>query len=176
VTRRGYTLVEVTVALAITALVMTALASTVSESLRARTAATATLGRVTTARTVLLHLERELATALPEGFSVSASPAALRFTGGTEPGSRLTYLVDGGALVRRTEPRFATADTPAGATMALVDGVTALDLRALDGEAWTTTWAAPEPPRAVRIELTLDDGQALEIVIPIATGRRSARS
>ncbi|HXJ37402.1 MAG TPA: type II secretion system protein [Candidatus Eisenbacteria bacterium] len=169
--RRGFTLVEVVVALGVTALVMAALAGTVTASLHARAAATETLDRTTTARTALLHLERELAAALPEGFSVSATPPTLRFTGGAEPGAHLTYFVQDGALARRAEPRFAAPDAPLAPVVALAPGVSALDVRVLDGTEWKSVWTGREPPRAARVALTLDDGQELDVVVPIPTGR-----
>jgi prepilin-type N-terminal cleavage/methylation domain-containing protein len=174
--RRGYTLVEVVVALAITALVMTALTGTVTASLRARAAAVVTLDRAAAVRTLLAHLERELTTALPEGFVVSADPQALRFTGGAEPGARLLYTLDGGTLVRRVEPRFAVADAVPGPPVAMLPGVLGFDVRILEHGEWTASWSGRVPPPAVRITLALDDGERFETVVPIPTGRTPARS
>jgi general secretion pathway protein J len=166
----GHTLLEVVVALAITAVIMTALATAVTTALRARAAATDALERATSARLAVTLLERELATALPDGFSVTAAPPALRFTGGADPGLRLAYELAGGALVRRAAPRFAL-DDGAARPIAFVPGVASLELRALDGDAWVPTWSAREPPRAVRIVLALAGGETIESVVPIPTGR-----
>jgi general secretion pathway protein J len=172
VTARGFTLIETVVALAITAVILTALATAIPAALAARRTATEHLERAATLRAVLVHLDRELAGALAEGFVVSEPPdAVLRFVGGPEPGLQLLYRVEQGALVRRTAPRGAAPPAPAGPPTALLDGVRACRFAAFDGETWRSTWTTETPPPAVRLTLDLADGTTIDRVVTIATGR-----
>jgi hypothetical protein len=164
--------VETAVALAVTAVVLVALATAVPATLRTTAAATARLEQTTAARAFLLHLERELATALPEPFVLAASPAPrLEFTGGAEPGRRLAYGVENGAIVRRTTPRFAAPDPHAPAVPLLRD-VDALALEAFDGRDWVPAWHASTPPAAARVRIRLADGETFGAVAAIPTARR----
>jgi prepilin-type N-terminal cleavage/methylation domain-containing protein len=168
----GFTLLETLVALAVTAVVLTALATAVPAALRANEAARARLDRATAARAFLLHLERELASALAEPCTVAAEPATrLEFTGGTEPGARLAYTLEHGAVVRRSWPRFTAAD-PRTPGVPVLDGVAALSLDAWDGREWRTTWAANRPPEAVRVRLRFADGESAGSVATIPITRR----
>lgn len=171
--RRGFTLLEILVALAVTAVLLAALARAVPTALAARAAATARLDRAVTSGAALAAVERELATALREPFLLATAPAPrLEFSGGAEPGERLAYTLERGALVRRAAPRRAL-EPPGGAGVPLLRGVAALDLAAFDGETWTRTWAqAEDPPAAVRLRIVFDDGETLETVAPIPTARR----
>jgi prepilin-type N-terminal cleavage/methylation domain-containing protein len=172
--RRGFTLLEVLVALGATAVVLAALATAVPMTLRANAVASARLEQATVARSLLLHLERELATALPEPFALTTTPdARLEFTGGAEPGERVTYTVERGALVRRARPRFAPPD-PGARGVALVHGVASLALDAFDGRAWIAPWRAGTPPEAVRIRLAFADGETAETIAVVPTARRRA--
>lgn len=167
----GFTLLEVVVALGVTAVLLAALATAVPGVLRARGVATERLERATVVRTVLLHLERELAGAVAEPFAVMA--AGLEFTGGGEPGERLSYTVEHAALVRRATVRFAPADSSAPG-VPLVDGVAAMTVDAFDGRDWVTPWRDRTPPEAVRIRLQLDDGETASTIVSIPTARRRA--
>jgi prepilin-type N-terminal cleavage/methylation domain-containing protein len=171
---RGFTLLETMVALGLTAVVLSALAVAVPAALRAERGARARLERATTARSVLLHLERELATALAEPVVVGATPEPrLEFTGGTEPGARVAYTIEGTALVRRTTPRFALAPQPGPGVPVLAD-VAGFEVRAFDGRDWVAHWHAATAPEAVRVRIVFGDGDAVETVaaIPIAHRRR----
>ena len=171
---RGFTLLETLVALAVTAVVLTALATAVPAALRASEAARAHLDRATGARAFLLHLERELASALAEPCTVAAEPATrLEFTGGAEPGTRLAYTLEHGAVVRRSWPRF-TASDPQAPGVPVLDGVAAFSLDAWDGREWLAAWTSNRPPEAVRVRLRFADGETASAVaaVPI-TGRRS---
>jgi type II secretory pathway component PulJ len=172
--RDAFTLVETVVALGLTAVVLSALAVAVPTALRAERGARARLERATTTRTVLLHLERELASALDEPVVVAATPhALLEFTGGTEPGERITYAVEGTALVRRATPRFATAP-PAGPGVPVLADVATLEVRAFDGRDWRAQWHERAVPEAVRVHVVFADGDVVDTVaaIPIARRRR----
>jgi prepilin-type N-terminal cleavage/methylation domain-containing protein len=170
--RRGFTLVETTLALAITATVLAALATAIPTALDARRSAHARLDRATTLRAVLVHVDRELAGALGEGFAVGdGAQASLRFVGGADPGHQLAYRIEAGALVRRTTPRGAPPPDHGTAPTLLVPGVLAGRFEAFDGSDWHAAWHATSPPLALRVHLTLDDGSRLERVIAIATGK-----
>jgi prepilin-type N-terminal cleavage/methylation domain-containing protein len=171
---RGFTLLETLVALAVTAIVLTALATAVPAALRANEAARARLDRATAARAFLLHLERELASALAEPCTVAAEPATrLEFTGGTEPGARLAYTLERGAVVRRSWPRF-TAPDPQAPGVPVLNEVAALSLEAYDGREWLATWTANRPPEAVRVRLRFADGETASSVAGVPIARRRA--
>ena len=167
----GFTLLETLVALSVTAVVLMSLATAVPTLLRTRGAATAALERATTTRSVLLHLERELAGTLREPFRLQVDPdERLEFTGGQEPGERLVYAVEHGVLVRRTGARVALE--PPGHAVPVLDGVARWSLEAWDGRAWVTRWDSTELPQAVRIRLDLADGGTVGMVAPIPSARR----
>jgi type II secretory pathway component PulJ len=174
--RGGFTLLETTVALGLTAIVLSALAVAVPAGLRAERGARARLERATTARGVLLHLERELASALAEPVVVAATPRPLlEFTGGAEPGERVAYTVDGTTLVRRATPRFATSPTAGPGTPVLVD-VSALEVRAFDGRDWLPQWHERAAPEAVRVRIVFVDGDVVATVAAIPIARRRSAS
>ena len=169
---RGFTLLETLVALAVTAVVLTALATAVPAALRANEAARAVLDRATAARAFLLHVERELATALAEPCTVAAEPATrLEFTGGVEPGTRVAYTLERGAVVRRSWPRF-TAPDPQAPGVPVLDGIAALSLDAWDGREWLPSWTANRPPEAVRVRLRFADGEIASGVAAVPIARR----
>jgi len=168
----GFTLVETLVALAVTAVVLAALATAVPATLRANAVATARLDQATAARALLLHLERELATAMPEPFLLAPAPAPrLEFTGGAEPGQRVVYEVLRDALVRRTGPRFTPLD-PQAPGVRVLEHVAAITLEAFDGRDWIAAWQTSGPPEAVRIRIRFTDGESLGTVAVIPTVRR----
>jgi prepilin-type N-terminal cleavage/methylation domain-containing protein len=168
----GFTLLETMVALGVTAVLLSALAVAVPAGLRAERGARARLERATTTRTVLLHLERELASALAEPVVVTATPQSrLEFTGGAEPGERLAYAIEGTTLVRRATPRFA-AEPPLGRGTPVLDGVASLEIRAFDGRDWLAEWHASAVPEAVRVRIVFADGDAAGTVAAIPIARR----
>ena len=166
---RGFTLLEAVVALGVTAVLLGALATAVPTTLRANTVATERLERATLARMVMLHLERELSTALAEPFVVD--PGRVEFTGGTEPGERLVYDVEDGSLARRASVRFALADRVAPGVPLLAD-VAAMTVEAFDGRDWVSPWRAATPPEAVRIRLRFVDGETAGTIATIPIARR----
>lgn len=168
---RGFTLLETLVALAATTVILGALATAVPTALRARTAATARLERATTSRTLLLHLERELASAQPERFVLVGAPTPrLEFSGGDDPGQQLAYGLVGDALVRRTAPRW-SAPEASRPGVPVLEQVRRIELAAFDGTAWRDTWQAETPPIAVRIRIVFTDGDAIGTVATIPTAR-----
>jgi len=168
-TPHGFTLLEALVALGVTAVMLGAVATAVPTALRASTVATARLDRATVARTVLLHLEREIAATLAEPFAMTAE--RLEFTGGPEPGERLVYTVEGGALVRRASTRFAPVD-PSAPGVPLVRDVVEMRVEAFDGRDWVTPWRESAPPEAVRIHIRFTDGETVTAIAAIPVARR----
>ena len=168
----GFTLLEILVALAVTAVLLAALARAVPTALAARSAAVTRLERATMAGAALAAIEREAATALPEPIVLAASPAPrLELTGGLEPGERIAYTLERGALVRRAAPRR-SLDAPGGVGTAVLHDVATLELAAFDGQAWTPTWAQANAPAAIRLRVVFTDGETIETVAPIPIARR----
>jgi prepilin-type N-terminal cleavage/methylation domain-containing protein len=175
VSRRGVTLLETLVALALTALVLGALSRSLAGAARSRAAATAESDRLSAARTVLLRLAAEVEAATgeagivvePEDELSPADGSRLRVTavvradpGPTPAGDRraIAYDVDreAGVLLRRERaaPRPADALEP----LAVLGGVRALSVRCSDGNEWRPRWDATALPRAVELVLAVDDG------------------
>jgi prepilin-type N-terminal cleavage/methylation domain-containing protein len=173
---RGFTLLETMIALGVTAVVLAALAVAVPAALRAERGARARLERATTARTVFLHLERELASALAEPVVVAAAPSPrLEFTGGSEPGERLAYALEGSTLVRHATPRFAI-DPVGDAGVPVLRDVATLEIRAFDGHDWVPQWHERDPPTAVRFRVVFAEGDALTTVAAIPVAHRRSPS
>jgi general secretion pathway protein J len=184
---RGFTLLEVLLAVAIVALIAAlgyrALAS-LSDS-ETRLAAEATRWR--TLDLFFARLEGDLRQAMPRGArlsdtreppwlgsvdvagnsAVAFSRAGPEFT--LEPrsaGGRLAYRFQNGTV---EVLYWASYDRPRGidpTPYALLDGVARFQLAYLtQGGAWADTWPRPgeaELPRAVRVQLTLASGEAIE--------------
>jgi prepilin-type N-terminal cleavage/methylation domain-containing protein len=168
----GFTLLEILVALAVTAVLLAAIARAMPTALAARKAAVGALERATTASASLDAIERELATALPEPIVLATHPATrLEFTGGLEPGERITYSLERGTLVRRAAPRRAL-DAPGGTGRAVLHDVAALDVAAFDGRGWMPTWADADAPAAIRLRVVFTDGETIETVAPIPIAHR----
>jgi len=168
--RRGITLLETLVALALTALVLGALSRSVGGAARSRAAATAEADRLSAARTVLLRLAAEVEAATGEAaIALEDDPDAgprLRLTtmirtdaAGAPASDRRTiaYEVDPAArLVRRewSAPRPADAAEP----VAVLGGVRRLGVRCAGRDEWRRRWDSSALPRAVELTLAVDDG------------------
>ena len=187
--RRGITLLETLVALALTALVLGALSRSVGGAARSRAAATAEADRLSAARTVLLRLASEVEAATGEAaIALEDDPDAgprLRVTtmvrtdaAGAPASDRRTiaYEVDAAAatLVRRewSAPRPAEDAEP----LAVLAGVRRLGVRCADRDEWRRRWDASALPRAVELTLAVDDGaggvEALATTATVALGGR----
>jgi prepilin-type N-terminal cleavage/methylation domain-containing protein len=172
--RRGFTLLETVVALAITALVLTALWGAVARAAAARRRTEERAERTALARGVLLRVAGELAGAVaasdpaaPERFVV-VPPAdglpgwsELRFA--TARAELVAYRVQAesatrGVLVRRAASRFAPPDAGEPAPVALLAPIRTFGVRCFDGAEWRRSWSVPGVPRAVELTLAVDDG------------------
>lgn len=195
--RRGFTLLEAVVALALAALVLTALYGAVGRAAAARTRGAASADRMAAARTLLLGLAAELEAALvpsaADRLVVAAPPAAgppwsslrfVAFRGGpaahADDVRRLTYRVEGalpGVLVRRSTDLLAPRGVAEPPGVALVEGVRAFRVRCFDGATWTAAWSGTELPRAVEVAIAVDDGAGgtLDLATTVALARRSPR-
>jgi general secretion pathway protein J len=187
VTVRGFTLVEVLVALAIlaitAALAYRGTAALVDGEVRLTSEAT----RWRTLDAVFTRLEADLRQAQPRPVRVGTArePAWLAATeahgssaivfsrAGPEfdadpgaAGQRVGYRLRDGALEVVYWPGLDRAQGTRETAWTLVRGVTRLRIEHLDADGgWRDTWprfGEPEIPRAVRILLVLDSGEAVE--------------
>lgn len=178
--RRGFTLLETLVALAITALVLAALGGAVVRAASARARASRAAERTAAGRTVLLRLAAELEAArATEGqFMVDTTAeapwSAVRFvtaarvsgtSGAASDLHEVAYRVepeparpDLGALVRRAAVRPEPAEAPVPPGVPLLGGLREFRVRSFDGGEWRTAWSPGRLPRAVEITLAMDDG------------------
>jgi type II secretory pathway component PulJ len=191
--RRGVTLLETLLALALTALLLGTLSRSLAGAARSRSAAGAESDRISAARTVLLRLAAEIEAAVPEtgmavdpGLGPDSTPhlrvtALVRSDPGTSPASdrrSISYEVDrtAGVLVRRERAAPAPEDGPPPAPLAVLAGVRQFAVRCFDGTEWRTRWDADVLPRAVEIALGVDDGaggtEELATTIAVALGGR----
>ena len=193
--RRGVTLLETLVALALTALVLGVLSRSLAGAARSRTAATTESERLSAARTILLRLAAEVEAAVgetgiavePEAGVGAASGSRLRLTtvvrtDASSPAASdrraVSYEVDPAAavLVRRERTAPLPADAPEPEPLAVLTGVRRLAVRCSDGAAWRGRWDAAALPRAVELVLHVDDGaggvEELATTVPVALGGR----
>ena len=173
----GFTLVEVLVALAVTALLLTAVYQTVSSAASARQQLAVENGRHHAARIVFERIGREL-----QSLHFVATDARTRFTGGDdqellsftstastplakEPGlpARISYRLEKTPEAKvstdrlyRTESAALTIDT--GRAYRMADDVGFLEIRFLAKGQWTDRWDSST-------EQTLPDAVALTLAI-----------
>jgi prepilin-type N-terminal cleavage/methylation domain-containing protein len=192
--RRGFTLLEALVALAITALVLTAVWGAVARAAVARRRTAERAERTALARGVLLRLATELGGAVaasepaaPERFVV-VPPAdglpvwsELRFA--TAAAELVGYRVQAsaesatrGVLVRRAASRFAPPEAGEPAAVPVLAPIRTFGVRCFDGAAWRRSWSVPGVPRAVELTLGVDDGAGgtdvltTRVAVPLAGG------
>jgi len=180
--RRGVTLLETLVALALTALVLAALEGTVVRAAGARARASAVAERAAAGRSILLRLTTEL-----EAAPVADDPRQ-RFTvepavGPAHPWTMLsftTYARGGGAahvVTYRVEPdpsrpgtgtllrrdTFSPAppvapDSTNLAGLPVLGSIRDFRVRCFDGTEWRTDWRPGTLPQGVEIGIGVDDG------------------
>ena len=189
--RKGFTLLETVVALAVTVLVLTALYGALGRAATARTRATERAERMAASRTLLLRIAHEVeaavgssAPASPERFVVVAPGpgeppwAELRFA--TADAMLVAYRVAAGedrtgTLLRTATSRFTPADSGTPAAVAVLPRVVGFRVRCFDGAEWRTAWTVPGLPRAVELAFAVDDGAGgtdelgTTIVVPAST-------
>ena len=176
--RGGFTLLETMIALAITALVLAALGEAVLRTAAARTRATSVADRTSAARTVLLLLAREIEAAVPpaapgaamesERFVVDPPPApdassVLRFAAMGSAAAAGASDLQTLAYVREAHPEQRGSGTLVRRTAAVdpqtvLTGIRRFRVRCFDGTAWRDAWPPGPLPRAVEVELDLEDG------------------
>jgi type II secretory pathway component PulJ len=169
----GFTLLEVVVALAVTATVLVVLQRAVADALRARGILAAETARRGALRAAVVGLANDLGAALPGSFRIErgspGAPPVLEFAVDEPAPEILRYRVVAERLERTAIPRFALAprDPPA---VPLLSGVRALDVRGHDDEAWRETWDAPTLPVLVAFDLALTTGEHAGTTVPLLPG------
>jgi prepilin-type N-terminal cleavage/methylation domain-containing protein len=170
----GFTLLEVVVALAITATTIGILQRATRDALRARAQLESDVAERGVLRATLVHLVREVGAAVPGTLRIERTPAVpsplLEFAI-DEPNPLLVrYRIADRRLERSTQPRFALAATDPP-TILLPD-VAGLDVRGRDAEGWHETWEASHPPQLLAIALELTSGERLATSVPLVAGVR----
>jgi general secretion pathway protein J len=184
----GFTLIEVLLALAIFAVISVLAYRATAALTDGETQLSAEALRWRTLEALFARFEGDLRQAVPrasrQGSGIepawlgvpadSSGNAALVFTrAGAEfvddpgiAGQRIGYRLRGHAIEIAYWPRLDNASDVAPTVYALVDGVTAFRIAYLSRSgAWRNAWPAqdePPLPRAVRVDLTLDNGEAIE--------------
>jgi general secretion pathway protein J len=185
--RRGFTLIEVLVALTLLALVITLVQGTYSGALRSKERIGKDTERVHLASVVLYRMVRELSMAYesagrrqatglvvttdPDGtsslsFTTRIPPIGGRSAGGdAEVGYSLGEVDQGVELLRRETTRVDGDLLEGGEPRTLVAGLSAFRVRCYDGEEWREDWDSrdradlPHLPLAVSLELVWTDGE-----------------
>jgi prepilin-type N-terminal cleavage/methylation domain-containing protein len=171
--RRGLTLLELLVAMAVGMLVLTVSAQAVRQSWQTREHVRAESDHLAAARAAFQLLTRDLEQARPGDLRIErrAGTAAPRLTTGADvPAPVLaSYRVYDRTLWRRERLRLAVrADAP---EIPLLTGVVDLDVRCLADGEWQATWDRPTLPEAFHVTLQTDDDVRLEtIVVPATRG------
>jgi len=169
----GFTLLEVLVALAVTATARVVLQRATTDALRARGRLVADVERRGALRATLVHLLHEVGGAVPGTLRIARTPGAsgpvLEFAV-EEPAPLLVrYRLDARRLERVAEPRFALGEPREPATVLLPD-VAALDVRGGDGDGWRDTWEEPRSPALLALDLELGSGERLATIVPLVAG------
>lgn len=171
--RRGLTLLEVTVALAIGVLVSAVATGIVGRTADVRDEIVRRTGAVAEARTALWVLRDELAGHRPGTLRVArpggaGSPVVTFERDAPEP-QRVTFRVERGRLIRVVRDRFRIA-APARRSI-LATGVRRLDLALLGHEGWRDAWSLTHPPRAMTLTLDAVGAPRLTVtLVPLVGG------
>ena len=182
---RGFTLLEILLAIAISGLIVIALTSSYFQVLKAKEIVEREGEFYFHVRTVLERMERELSslyynsegiTSLFKGeensltfYSLSPSIAFSRY-----PAVKLTYYLDygerGGILMRREEP-FLTLEEKKKEFVWL-RGVKEIKFEYFDGKEWKEEWMDKETlPGEIRVRLEMESGEEFSTVFLIPLGR-----
>jgi prepilin-type N-terminal cleavage/methylation domain-containing protein len=171
--RRGMTLLELVVAMAVGMLVVTVSARALHQSWQAREQVRTEVDRLAAARGAFLLLTRELEQARPGDLRVERRPglATPRLETGSDVPMPLlvSYQVREQVLRRRERLRFAAHDDTRD--VALLGGVREFDVRCLADGEWHASWDRPALPEAFHVTLELTDDVHLDtIIVPVAAG------
>ena len=170
--RRGMTLLELVVAMAVGLLVVAVSSRAVLQSRDARDRVQVESDRLAAARSALLLLMRELEQSRPGDLRVERAPraAAPRVHAGIDVPEPLlvSYRVRDETLLRRERLRFAARDD--SREIALLGGVRAFDVRCLADGEWHASWDRPALPDAYRVRLELEDDVRLATIVVPVTG------
>lgn len=172
---RGFTLLEVVVALAITATTVAVLQRATADALRARTRLAADVERRGARSATLVHLVREVGAAVPGTLRISRTPATpsplLEFALDEPSPVLVRYRLAERRLERSVRPRFALDDAAEPAAPLLPE-LAGFEVRGRDREGWHETWEASHPPQVVALELVLASGERLATIVPLLAGVR----
>ncbi len=182
--RRGFTLIEVMVALALLALVITLVQGAYSGAVRSKERIGRDTERVHVAAAVLARMVRELSMAFESAerrqatglvvstdldgistlsFTTRVPPIGGRATGGdAEVGYSLEEVDEGIELLRRETTRLDGDLLEGGVPRTLIGGLTAFRVQCYDGEEWVDDWDSRDQlhlPLAVSVELAWTDGE-----------------
>lgn len=171
--RRGLTLLELLVALAIGVLFLSVAGGIVGHTADARDALARRARPVAEARSALWLLRDDLAAHRPGSLRIErpapgAAPVVSLERDAPEP-SRVVYRIERERLVRVVHDRFEVGE-PARRSV-VTAGVRRLDVVALGPEGWRDVWAAPRAPRALAATLDLEGAPSLTVTVtPLAGG------
>jgi prepilin-type N-terminal cleavage/methylation domain-containing protein len=175
--RRGFTLIETLLALAITAVVVAAVGGVVRRAAEGRAAVDQRVEALAGGRLLLGLLADEIEASVPGSFAVEVGESdpgiLLALTTSTPDGVPIAvrYRLDGERLLRGTRSPFASGDPPAGEPV--LDGVTTLAVDCFDGKGWAPSWRSKRPPEAVALRLQVGGGETLRVTVSPAVRRRA---
>jgi len=168
----GFTLLEVVVALAVTAVAVVVLQRAVADALRARSTLAADVQQRGGVSAVLVHLVHELGGAVPGTLRIepasAGEPSLLEFAVDEPAPLVVRYRVVEGRLERSVQPRFALGEPRDPAVM--LPDVAALGVRGRDADGWHERWENTDPPSLVALDLDLTSGERLGTVVPLVAG------
>ena len=171
----GFTLLEVLVALVLTATALVVLQRASADAVRARRGLVADIEQRGALRAVLVHLLDEVGSAVPGTLRIArqagASDPVLEFAVEEPAPLVVRYRLDARRLERWAAPRFALGETGEPATVLLPD-VASLHVRGGDGDGWHDTWEEPRSPALLSLDLELVSGERVATIVPlVATAR-----
>jgi prepilin-type N-terminal cleavage/methylation domain-containing protein len=167
---RGFTLLEVLVALTVTATALVILQRAGADALRARRSLVSDVERRGALRATLVHLLGEAGGAVPGTLRIARTPGGndptLEFAVEEPVPLLVRYRLAARRLERVVVPRFAVGDASEPATVLLPD-VAAVDFRGSDGDGWHDTWEQSRSPALLALDLELVSGERLATIVPL---------